>query len=434
MINQPADTLLILKPEDLEQCREFTSGEKEVLNLINNKVSGAKNLEEIIDFLFIETRKIMSCDRIDVALVEDDDRRMVLHYVKTGYEPVYLAKGFSSDIVGGSIQHVFQYGHPGVIADMEKHALGNPQSDSARLLVKEGIRSSMVYPLIVEERPVGMLMCRARKPGAYTAHEVCLHREFAERLGQAVEKTWHIERLSSAINSYMEMLGFVSHELKNPLSSIIMLGNTLTSGYLGVMDDRQMDIVARMVKKAEYLMNLTGEYLNLANFETGEFKTNPHEADLYADVISHSLEIVAVMIDENRMILEQEIQEGMPRVICDTELLKIVITNLLSNGIKYGKRAGKLRLTAGTVDGRVRVSVWNEGPGFPESEKTRLFRRFSKIQTPELMARKGHGVGLYVTWKIILLHGGRVWADSSHGEWAEFSFEIPQLMDQCFLP
>jgi K+-sensing histidine kinase KdpD len=77
--------------------------------------------------------------------------------------------------------------------------------------------------------------------------------------------------------------------------------------------------------------------------------------------------------------------------------------------------------------------VWNEGPGFPESEKIRLFKRFSILQTPELARRKGHGVGLYVTWKIIMLHGGRIWADSKHGEWAVFTFEIPPLMDQCLL-
>ena len=60
-----------------------------------------------------------------------------------------------------------------------------------------------------------------------------------------------------------------------------------------------------------------------------------------------------------------------------------------------------------------------------ENTKMNLFRRFSILKTPELVERKGHGVGLYVTWKIIQLHGGRIWADSEHGKWAEFFFEIP---------
>lgn len=428
------DTLQLINPDDLARDSAFTPEEKEVLERINRRVAAARDLGEIIDFLFDQTRKIMSCDRIDVAFVEDDNRRMVLYYVRTAYEPRYLMKGFASDIMGGSIQRVFQYGYPSVIEDMEEHARRNPQSDSARLLVREGIRSSMVCPLVVEGRPLGMLMCRSREIGAYGAHEVRLHRGFAEGLSQAVEKAYHIARLSSAIDSYMEMLSFVSHELKNPLSSIITLGKTLASGYFGDIGEKQRSIVMRMVTKAEYIFNLTGEYLNLANFETGEFTVNPREVDFRTDVISHSLEIVAALIEENGITFEEQTHGLLSPVICDPELLKIVVTNLLSNGVKYGNRGGALRLDARAEGDSIRLSVWNSGPGFPESEKARLFRRFSKIQTPELMERRGHGVGLYVTWKIIQLHGGRIWADSRHGEWAEFTFEIPRLMDRCLLP
>lgn len=228
-------------------------------------MAGGKSLDEILDFIFEETAKIMPCDRLDMAFLADENRRMVLHYVKARYEPVHLKQGFASDIIGGSIQKVFQSGRPSIIRDMEVHSKNNPQSDSARLLLKEQIRSSMVCPLVVDGRPVGMFMCRSRKPGAYGAHEISLQMAFAERLGQAVEKAYHIEQLSSAIQSYMEMLGFVSHELKNPLSSIIMLGKTLESGFFGEIGGKQKEIVGRMVKKAEYLLNLTGEYLNLAH-------------------------------------------------------------------------------------------------------------------------------------------------------------------------
>jgi len=72
------------------------------------------------------------------------------------------------------------------------------------------------------------------------------------------------------------------------------------------------------------------------------------------------------------------------------------------------------------------VTVWNEGPGFPESERGKLFRKFSRLQVPELLRRKGSGVGLYTSWRIVNLHGGRISARSEPGAWAEFSFTIPQ--------
>jgi hypothetical protein len=427
------ESLLFFNKNDLLSEESFTDEERTVLYHINLQVAGSKSLDEVLDFIFKEIKKIIPCDRIDVAFIEEDNQRMVIQFVKSDYEPVYLKKGFASDIIGGSIQKVFVSGMPSVISDMELHAHNNPMSESARMLLKEGIRSSMVCPMKSEDRYIGMFMCRSRQPDAYGKRQISLQMAYAHRLGQAVEKAYRIEQLSSAMSSYMEMLSFVSHELKNPLASIVMTAKTLSKGYYGEIAEKQKLAADRIIAKAEYLLNLTAEYLSLASIETGEFQVRPREVDFYKEIVAHSHEIVAVMFQEKQIQFKQNIACDLPVVKCDPELMKIVLTNFLSNAVKYSNKGAVIRLSIISETGRIRVSVWNEGPGFPESEKIRLFKRFSILQTPELSERKGHGVGLYVTWKIILLHGGRIWADSKHGEWAEFTFEIPQLMDQCLL-
>ncbi|MBM3146715.1 MAG: ATP-binding protein [Actinobacteria bacterium] len=75
---------------------------------------------------------------------------------------------------------------------------------------------------------------------------------------------------------------------------------------------------------------------------------------------------------------------------------------------------------------RLLVSVWNEGPGFPPEQRGRLFRRFSRLDTPELKKRRGTGLGLYSARRIVRLHDGRMGADSQEGAWAEFWFSLPQ--------
>jgi signal transduction histidine kinase len=70
--------------------------------------------------------------------------------------------------------------------------------------------------------------------------------------------------------------------------------------------------------------------------------------------------------------------------------------------------------------------VWNEGPGFPDADRPKLFRKFSRLDAPELNRRKGTGVGLYTSWRLVQLHGGRIDADSRPGEWAEFIVTLPQ--------
>lgn len=426
--------LVFFEEKDLISQDNFSHDEKSILDTINMKVAGGNSLAQVLDFIFDETRKLIPCDRMDVAFVEDNGRRMVLQSVKTVYQPVLLNKGFATDVGVGSILRVFQTGMPSVINDMEQHAKTHPLSDSAKLLAREGIRSSMVCPLKVDDRPVGVFMSRSRKTNAYGAHEVSLQMAYAQRMGQAVEKAYIIEQLSTAMSSYMEMLSFVSHELKNPLSSIIMTAKTLSSGYFGEIGEKQKNAADRIVKKAEFLLNLTGEYLSLAGIENGEIQMRTREVDFYSEVILHSVEIVMPMFKEKNIIFREESPAELPEIKCDPELMKIVVTNFLSNAAKYSDMDAEVVLKISTGKGRILVSVWNQGPGFPETEKMNLFKRFSILKTPELAERKGHGVGLYVTWKIIQLHGGRIWADSVHGEWAEFFFEIPLMMDQCLLP
>ena len=81
----------------------------------------------------------------------------------------------------------------------------------------------------------------------------------------------------------------------------------------------------------------------------------------------------------------------------------------------------------------LRISVWNEGPGFSPGQRNKLFRRFSRLDDPALKSRRGTGVGLYSAWRIIQLHKGRISAESKQGEWARFSIEIPATPD-CAAP
>ena len=111
---------------------------------------------------------------------------------------------------------------------------------------------------------------------------------------------------------------------------------------------------------------------------------------------------------------------------CDPDLLRIVAVNLFGNGVKYGRTGGALRVGAARTETGVLVTSWNEGPGFPESQRGRLFRRFSRLDSPELKSRKGTGVGLYTSWRIVRLHHGTMDASSEEGKWAEFRFTIPQ--------
>ncbi|MFA4975012.1 MAG: GAF domain-containing sensor histidine kinase [bacterium] len=411
----------------MSPAQSFSVDERAILDQVNQKVAASESIERIIDFLFDSTEKIFPCDRIGLSLIEDEGRRVVAHYTRASYEPVLLSKGYAEDLQGSSLAEVVRRGVPRVISDLESYLKEHPHSPSTGLLVKEGVRSSMTCPLAVEGRNVGLLFRSSRRKDAYDDHQVMLHLAVAERLAQAVEKAWRIEQLSEANRSYFEMLGFVSHELKSPLASIIMEGEILSKNYMGDLTPEQKEHVGKMIGKAENLLGLIREYLDLSSLEGGSLRIDSKPGiDLRSQVVEPCIEVLKPQIKEKKSRMEIAIAGDAPRVSCDPDALGIVLTNLIGNGVKYGNDGGLVRISAGFAPDSFSMSVWNEGPGFSEDGKKMLFRRFSRISDPELLKRKGTGLGLYTTWRIVNLHGGRIWARSEQGKWAEFSFTIPQ--------
>lgn len=397
---------------------------RNIMDLINRKAASFENLDQLIDFLFVNMQEIIPCDRIAVSFFEENGRRLTIQHVRANYSGLYLDRGYSADIDNSSLEKVFASGAPRIINNLKAYLETHPASDTTMLLVKEGINSSITCPVSVEGRPVGLLFISSKDTDIYTGSHLAINLQIIERIGQAFEKAYRIEKLTEAINSYMEMLSFVSHELKSPLDSIISLGNTLAAGYFGEMDPKHRDYVHRMVSKAKFLREMTSEYLTLSRFENENIGAFMQECRFKSDIIDETAEIVAPQVAEKKMIMNINISYEIT-VECDINLMKIVMNNLMSNAVKYGNENGRIDVNISAVESLLNVSVRNTGPGFPEEAKSKLFRKFSRIETDELMKRKGTGVGLYTTWKIVQMHKGHIRADSKLGEWAEFSFTIP---------
>lgn len=410
-----------------ERRQALSAEELAALDRINRQVTAEEALPRILDDLFESTRSFCPCDRLSLAFTEEDGQRITSRHTRAAYEPVLLQTGYSEDLLRGTLATVIRDGRVRVIRDLAAYLDRRPESGSTRLLAREGVRSSMTCPLRVEGRSVGVLFRSSRRVDAYDARHVLMHQEVAERLAHAVEKAWRIEQLRAANEAYFEMLAFVAHELKSPLASVVMDARMLTGGYLGDLEPAQTKKLEGMVRKAEFLLALVGEYLDLARLEGGQMRLSvQRDLDFVADVLSRAEEMVRAQIDGQEMDYAREVGEEPLLVDGDPTLLRIALVNLLGNAVKYGRPGGKVRVRASVEDAELRVSVWNEGPGFPPDQRPRLFRRFSRLSSPELQKRKGTGVGLYTTWRILRLHQGSIDARSEPGQWAEFSFALPR--------
>lgn len=412
------------------------SEERMLLRTVNQKIAARPSLRAIVDYLFDNTQSLIPCDRMGLAFIDEQSVYVTSYYNRTSYDGLRIDQGYREGLRGSTLTEVMHSGLPRIINDLEAYVKDHPRSRSSKLLIKEGVRSSLTCPLIVEGRVVGFIFRSSRTPFTYGPQHIELQMAISERLSQAVEKAWRIEQLEEANYAYTQMLGFVSHELQSPVASMVTDAQILAQGYLGDLTPEQRAKVQSMERKGQYLLSLVREYLDLARVEGGELRLAPRSrVDVMEEVVAEAVDLVRPQADAHGVQLMVCVPSpALPLVCCDPTLLRIVTVNLLDNAIKYGNEGGDIRVKAEVgLDEkggeRLRISVWNSGPGFSQAQQNRLFRRFSRLDDPALKSRRGTGVGLYNSWRIVQLHRGRIAADSKHGEWAEFSFEIPATAD-----
>lgn len=225
--------------------------------------------------------------------------------------------------------------------------------------------------------------------------------------------------------AYLEMLGFVTHELKSPLASIVFGIGSLREGLLGPLTEAQAAALRSSAFSADYLQATIANYLSLSRLEEGGLPLSPEPVPLQAAIVGPLLERLSELAGERGIRLSSDVGAELV-ALCDKGLAASVFDNLVSNAVKYGGAGGRVRVSAQQVDERtLRCSVWNDGPGFAPEDAERLFRRFSRLPGERGDTRPGTGLGLYVARQIVERHGGRIWAEADAGHWARFSFTLP---------
>jgi two-component system NtrC family sensor kinase len=228
-----------------------------------------------------------------------------------------------------------------------------------------------------------------------------------------------------ALNAnYLDMLGFVSHELKNTLGVIYTGAHSLDAGLVGSLTAPQARLVASITRSINTAVSMTRHYLDLARIEQGELRVDGHEMDFAKDVAEPTLAALAAAAHARGISIETELPETIP-MKGEPDLLRVAYGNLLDNAFKYGREGGRVRLAFGEQEGLFRFEVWNEGEGLPPDKLPRLFEKFVRLGVGADGVRKGTGLGLFITHEIIVKHGGTIRAESEHGSWINFIVELP---------
>jgi signal transduction histidine kinase len=245
-------------------------------------------------------------------------------------------------------------------------------------------------------------------------------REKSEALAADNAKLY--EQARQAVRVREQILAIVSHDLRNPLGTIL-----LTTGALSkrpAADERRRGLpqaVSRIQRAAERMMRLIEDLLDFASIEGGRLAINrqPHEPGPLVEETLASFDSVA---QEQRLRLTAEVEAGLPKIYCDRDRILQVLSNLVGNATKATAEGGHIALRVEARGNEILFAVADNGPGIGEDDVKHLFERYWRSDEAHY---KGTGLGLAIAGGIVAAHGGRIWAESELGRGATFFFTVP---------
>jgi signal transduction histidine kinase len=222
----------------------------------------------------------------------------------------------------------------------------------------------------------------------------------------------------------LDLMAIVAHEFKSPVATVHTTAETLYRGYFGNLTPEQQHSLETVLRNCQYLEDIIRSYIDLTRMELDKLELTPQAVDLVRDVVDPVVHTPEYQDNFKRMRLVSHYEE-VPHVAGDANLLKIVVNNLVNNAIKYGTPATEVRVEVAARNGRVMLSVFNEGAGIPPADiPKRLFTRFGRLKQKGTEGVKGSGLGLYICKQIVERHGGTIGVTSEPGKFAQFVVEL----------
>ena len=224
-----------------------------------------------------------------------------------------------------------------------------------------------------------------------------------------------------------EFIATVSHELRTPLTSLSMGIDILSQEVIGSINQRQKDLLAAAKDDTERLRKLVKELLDLSKLESGKYEMKKELVD-FRRLVADAVRPLRLPFEEKQILLELNIPEHLHALSADPHQLSWVVTNLLSNALRYTEPGGKVRLTAGEENQALFVTVADTGYGIPQENLETIFDKFVQVKSSTETTPGSVGLGLAIAREVVEAHGGQIWVESQIGVGSTFFFTIPTVL------
>ncbi len=420
---RPAVQVVLHDVSDYKQAQAAArsrSDELEKLFGLTSAINAGQSVTEILDGLFESFRGLLPYDRIEYADVEENGRVLRTRWVRADYEDLVLEEG-----------HVYRRSDPArasqmrpridndLVAYAESKGPGNP----TRLLVAEGLHSSLSCPLVLRGTVVGYLFFASRSPDAYSSEHAALILRVAYQIAVALEQSrlrdeliTRNESLETLNQSRTRFLANVSHELRTPLTAVVGLAAEMRDRLHHITDDEVGDFAHLIATSSSEVAGIVEDLLAIARAEQDQLTVIPEHIDL------HDIARTAVDTWNPKESTSIEVRGDRCKAWADPLRVRQIVRNLCSNAGHHGGDTIRIQVLATRSEAVLIVA--DNGPGIPEPERDAIFEAYVAAGTDR--TRSSVGLGLTVSRHLARAMGGDLTYKYEDGQ-SQFQLVLPKV-------
>ncbi len=225
-----------------------------------------------------------------------------------------------------------------------------------------------------------------------------------------------------------EFITLASHQLRTPLSTLNWYTEILLGGELGPLNKEQKQYIGELFSATKRMIGIVNDLLNVSRIELGKILVQGQAVDI-RDTVSGVLADCDKLVQDNELHIQTDFAPQSYQLFIDPQAIGIIVSNLVTNAIKYTPNKGKIVITTTKHDGYIELQISDSGYGIPELQQHKIFSKFFRADNIKQYATEGTGLGLYITKSFVDLIQGTIRFESTEGKGTTFFARIPISFD-----
>lgn len=296
---------------------------------------------------------------------------------------------------------------------------------------KQGVVGYLGIPFVVKEEVLGVLVLLTREAHELASEEIEFLTAFTGQVAMAIHKSQlyaqiksQAQELEKANREICDFTAMIAHDLRSPLNNVMGVSELMTDSAFGPVTDEQKKWLGKVVETVRELVNLVNDFLDVSKLEAGHIDLTPEEVDL-EKLFDATLDNFQFSAKERNVSLRKNISDSIRQIQGDRRRLEQVLSNLLSNSLKFTPLGGDIEVGAAYSGNDAEIWVKDTGVGIGPDEIGKLFEKYKQTSSGKTSEHKGTGLGLVICKMIVEAHGGTIRAESKKGKGATFTFTLP---------